>query len=64
MWELCYLNAQVYQAFFICLPALGNRASVIHSVPNTGRSVKIFMINFCIGIFLKLEWHLSILQRK
>ena len=26
----------------------------IGSVPNTGRSVKIFMINFCIGTFLKL----------
>ena len=34
------------------------------SVPNTGRSIKSYMINFCIGTFLKLEWHLSILQRK
>ena len=34
------------------------------SVPNTGRSIKSYMINFCIGAFLKLEWHLSILQRK
>jgi len=30
------------------------------SVPNTGRSIKSYMINFCIGTFLKLEWHLSI----
>ena len=36
----------------------------IGSVPNTGRSIKSYMINFCIGTFLKLEWHLSILQRK